>query len=80
MKFPAVTFIASLTMILGACATFNDSAGLDVSVVGFKLNDATLLETTAVFTVRLENEGPVPIMLEGGVHKFYLNGILLARD
>lgn len=61
------------------CASFQPSADLTVSLVNARLVEATVWETTAVFTVRLENERAEDIRLEGGVHKFYLDGVYIGQ-
>jgi len=63
----------------GGCASFQRLEGVSVSVVNVALLEATVLETSAVFTVRLENESPEAIGLQGGVHKFYLDGVYLGQ-
>lgn len=37
------------------------------------------LKPTATFTLRLSNESPQPVLLEGEVHKIYLNGLYLGK-
>ena len=53
--------------------------GPAVSLVSVHFKNATVLETTAVFTLRLENETPQPVQLNGGVHKIYLNGLYVGK-
>lgn len=52
---------------------------MDVALINFRLNEATVWETTAVFTVRISNRTPAPIVLDGGVHSFYLNGLYIGE-
>lgn len=68
-----------LILALCGCATFRHAEGLDVTIVNLQFTQATVLETTAIFTVRLENENPNPVMFTGGVHKFYLNGFFVGK-
>ena len=51
--------------------------GMDVALVGVRLSEATVWETTATFTVRVSNESPEPLALDGSVHKFYLDGVYI---
>ncbi len=46
----------------------------DVSLVDLEFTDLTLFETSGVFTVRLSNENPEPLAVEGGVYNLYLGG------
>ena len=67
----ALTFLASLLLWCG-CSRIE---GPSVSLVNVQFTQATALETTAVFTLRLNNEQPAPVKFSGGVHKIYLNGL-----
>lgn len=71
-------FVAALLWLCG-CASLIRSESMDVSVVNLEFAQATVLETTAVFTVRLQNETPEPLVLEGGVHKFYIDGAFIGK-
>jgi LEA14-like dessication related protein len=62
-----------------ACSTLQQPEGIDVALVNVRLNEATLWETTAVFTVRISNETPEPITIDGSAQKFYLNGIYVGE-
>lgn len=68
--------IALCAWLLTGCSR---SAGPSVSLVTFRFENATALETTAVFTLRLSNESPQPQKFTGGVHKIYLNGLYIGR-
>ena len=60
--------------LLGGCARDDGPA---VSLVNVHFQDATVLETTVVFTLRLENDLPEPLHLDGSAHKIYLNGLYI---
>ena len=66
-------------LFLNGCANLNRSEGVDVSVVNLQITGATVLETTTTFTVRLQNETPEPLVIEGGVHKFYIDGAFVGK-
>ncbi len=58
---------------LAGCA----SLGLiepEVTLVNLEFTDLTLFETSGVFTVRLANENPEPLVVDGGVYNLYLGG------
>jgi LEA14-like dessication related protein len=44
-----------------------------------QFTDATAFETTARFTLRLANETPDTLVLNGGVHKIYVNGLYVGE-
>lgn len=66
-----------VTGIVAGCGV--NQPGPSVSLINLRFEDATALETTATFTLRLSNESPTPVALEGEVHKIYLNGLYLGK-
>ena len=69
--------IAALALGAG-CA----SLGLvepDVTLVDLEFTDLTLFETSGVFTVRLANENPEPLLVDGGVYNLYLGGLKIGK-
>lgn len=76
MKTPWLRLIAfaGLLTLVGGCASSSASRDLDLQVVNLQLAGATAFETTATFTIRIENEGTGPVQLTGGVFKFSLDG------
>ncbi len=71
-----------LSLLLGAsllCGCGGGDPGPAVNLINLRFDDATALETTATFTLRLSNESPQPVALEGEVHKIYLNGLYLGK-
>ena len=78
-KNPAgrITWALALALVTG-CA----SLGLvepDVTLVDLEFTDLTLFETSGVFTVRLANENPEPLMVGGGVYNLYLGGLKIGK-
>ncbi len=67
--------VVALVIVASSCATIDSGAGgVQVSLVNLSARAATVLETTMMFTIRLDNENPEPIRLSGAVHKIYING------
>lgn len=66
-------------VLLCSCATFRSSEGLNVSITNIGFAESTLFETNLKVTVRIANETAVPLLLEGGVHKIYLNGLYVGE-
>jgi LEA14-like dessication related protein len=62
---------------LGGCG--GGTPGPTVSLINLRFEDATALETTATFTLRLSNESPQPVQIKGEVHKIYLNGLYVGK-
>jgi LEA14-like dessication related protein len=51
----------------------------EVTLVDLEFTDLTMFETTGEFTVRLANENPDPLRINGGVFRLYLNGIKVGK-
>jgi len=64
-----------LACALLACGCGRQSPGLSVNLVSVHFKQATAFETTATFTLRLNNETPKAMQFTGGAHKIYLNGL-----
>jgi len=71
----ALGLLAGLLCVCG-CQT---RPGPAVSLVNVRFTQATVFETTASFTLRLSNETPEPMLLDGGAHKIYLNGLYVGE-
>jgi LEA14-like dessication related protein len=80
-RFCGAACLAGLLSFLGlsGCSTVPDDHAIEVGVVNLAFREATLLETTAVFSVRIQNENPEPLEIEGGVHKIYLDGSYIGK-
>lgn len=65
--------LAGLAVLLSACATANLSEDLEVALVDLRFTEASVLETTGTFKIRLQNQTPESLRVEGAVHKIYLN-------
>lgn len=73
MKLKAC-LLALSAALLAACQTIEPAPAIDVTLVNLAFGEATLLETTILCTIRIQNPAPAPLKLEGAVHKLYLNG------
>ncbi|HEU5070837.1 MAG TPA: LEA type 2 family protein [Verrucomicrobiae bacterium] len=62
--------------LLAGCASLPSP---EVSLVNVQFSDATAFETTVRFTLRLANETPDTLVLNGGVHKIYVNGLYVGQ-
>lgn len=68
-----------LTAALILCGCGGGASGPTVTLVSVAFEDATALETTAKFTLRLSNENNEPVHITGEVHKIYLNGLYVGK-
>ncbi len=78
LRLPSAAAILTLVALTAGCASF----GLiepDVSLVNLKFTDLTVFETSGIFTVRLTNENPEPLFIEGGVYNLYLGGLRVGK-
>lgn len=68
-----------LVCCLSSCTASRSFIEPEVSVVNFALENATLFETTAQIEVRVDNENPFPLHVDGAVHRLYLNDTYLGK-
>lgn len=73
-----------LALVLAAlcavsCTALTPLAPPEVSLVDLELSKVELFETAAVVALRISNENPEPLKVEGGVFKIYLNGLRVGR-
>jgi LEA14-like dessication related protein len=64
-------FTLAAALLFAGCTTVQPPA---VSLVNVQLGAATALETNAQFTLRLTNETPETLIINGGAFKIYLDG------
>lgn len=74
-----VPALVALALTASGCAAWLPLAPPEVSLVNLQFTDLKLFETTGVFTVRLSNENPEPVRVEGGVYKLYLDGVRVGK-
>ena len=65
-----------IAVCLCSCTTVQEPEFLDpeATIVGMAFQQVTLLETTALFTIRLSNENAFPLTVDGSVYKIGVNG------
>jgi LEA14-like dessication related protein len=71
--------LLALLVFAAGCASMQEKPGLNATVANLRFGEVTMLETTATFTVRLQNESPDPLAIQGGVYKLYLDGTFLGE-
>lgn len=72
---PGLLLLFASTLLLAACATPRTPGTLEVSLADVRFTDATALETTGVFVIRVQNQSSEALQCNGAVHKVTLNGI-----
>jgi LEA14-like dessication related protein len=75
---PHLFLIPLLALALGACASTR-FVEPEVSLVDIRIADVTLFETTAVFSLRMHNQNPQSLVVDGGVYDFWINGVQVGR-
>ena len=70
--------LVTLGLALGGCTALGIIPP-DVSLVDLEFTDLTMFETTGEFTIRLANENPDPLRINGGVFRLYLNGVKVGK-
>ena len=66
--------LCGLALASTGCATMESFTAPDVTLVDVRFEDLTVFETSGTFTVRLSNENPEPMAVDGAVYKLYLGG------
>lgn len=74
MRRHFLSALALIALIATGCTTLREPDALDVGIVDVVSGDATFWETSLVFSIRLQNASPEPLVLEGSSHKIYFNG------
>ena len=72
---PRLLLSLASALLLAACATTRSPDTLEVTLADVRLTEATALETTGVFVIRVQNQSPEALQCNGAVHKVTLNGI-----
>ncbi|OPZ24507.1 MAG: Late embryogenesis abundant protein [Lentisphaerae bacterium ADurb.BinA184] len=75
----ALALPALLLLLAGGCVSWTPMVPPQVSLVDMRFESLTLFETTAVFTLRLANENPFPVTVDGGVYAMTLNGVRVGK-
>ncbi len=70
---------AFVSLSLASCSALAPLAPPEVTLVDLEVSKVELFETAAVVALRLSNENPEPLTVEGGVFKIYLNGTRVGR-
>ena len=71
-----ILLLAAGAVLLCGC---NHAAGPSVNLVSVHFQNATALETTATFTIRLSNDAPEARQFIGSAHKIYLTGLYVGK-
>ncbi len=71
--------VGLVSLPLAACAALTPLVPPEVSLVDLEISKVELFETAAVVALRISNENPEPLTVEGGVFKIYLNGTRVGR-
>lgn len=72
-----VLWTMAAALVLAGCASTRE--GVDLGLRNVTLREATVLETTALFTIRVQNENPAPLKIQGSAYRIYLNGDYIGK-
>lgn len=79
LTVPMKTVFGLLVAVGLLCGCGRSANGPSVSLINLRFEEATALETTATFTLRLSNESSHPVKFTGEVHKIYLNDLYIGK-
>lgn len=68
-----------LAMVGMACSGLGNIEKPKVNLSNVRMEDVSLFETTMVFKIRVTNDNPFPLTIDGGSHEFYLNGTYIGK-
>lgn len=68
-----------LVFLMAGCVTTDPIEPPGVTLVDLDLVDATLFESTVDVAVRISNDNPEPLIIDGAVIKLELNGIKVGK-
>ena len=77
--WPKAALAALLPLSLLACATLQGFAKPELTLVNLRWKDFTVLESTIELEVRLSNENPETLVVDGGLLNLYLDGDLIGK-
>ena len=66
-------------LALAGCSLFGPAWHADVAVVSMRIEGVEMFETLAVFTIRIDNEEPMDMALDGSVHEIEIDGRRVGR-
>jgi LEA14-like dessication related protein len=75
---PALAVLLSLSL-LSSCAPPVGFIAPEISLVDVRLSNVAVFETSAVFTLRVLNESPRPLRIDGALCGFSLNGVRIGK-
>ena len=78
LRFSLFAAFAALAMFFAGCNTPRVSS-IEVTLTDIRPANATLLESSAILTLRLTNDSIAPLGFSGSSHKLYLNGSYVGR-
>ena len=63
-----IALLLALSAIIG-CAVQGSAKKPEISIANMHFEGLALFQTTVVFDVRIDNENPFPLEIDGGVHR-----------
>ena len=79
-KWKLIVALGSLLLIQGCTTTLPQGVTPpEVTLVSFRLHEVRVLESDAIFVLRIDNDGPAPMSISGGVHKIFIDGMRIGK-
>ena len=73
-KFSVFLPVTTVFILAIGCTTVTGFVTPEVSLVDFRLGDVKILESSSIFTIRIDNENEYPLKINGGVYSIYVEG------
>ncbi len=72
-------FLIVFALLFSACSFLNRGEKPEISIVDVKFSEMSVFETSANFTVRIQNSNPFEMNYEGAKYNIYLNDINVGK-
>jgi LEA14-like dessication related protein len=75
----AATLVLALSIGLTGCAIFGPTWNTDVALMNVRIADVTVFQASMIFTLRIDNEEPEPLILDGSTHEITIDGVRVGK-
>lgn len=73
-------FVIGMLLLCGVgCSTLRGVEPPEVALVNLTAGNMTLFESEGVVQLRVDNANPTPIIVDGGVHRLYIDGVKIGQ-
>ncbi len=74
-----VALLVLVVLLFTGCSALAPSVPPGVTLADLRFTDVTVFETAGVMVVRLTNENPEPMLIEGGSYDLFVDGVRIGQ-